>query len=271
MICLLHGYLLEGSGSNLWTRSVIQALCRTGQTVHLVCQEPHPEAYDFIAEAHVYHLDGRVETRLSRAVPYPGKCIMHKPQLGDTLPVYVWDEYEEYSRVVPMVDLADDEIESYLQRNEAVVREVVRSAGITVIQANHVVLMSVVAQRISAETNVPYVVMPHGSALEYAVKPDPRFHAYATGALTNAARVLVSADELGDRVVKMFPNIPALRDKIGEVRVGVDTGGFQPVDRERRPAGARPLARSNGAPDGSPRAGPVAARGRGRDRGSREV
>jgi glycosyltransferase involved in cell wall biosynthesis len=235
MICLLHGYLLEGSGSNLWTRSVIQALCRTGQTVHLVCQEPHPEAYDFISEAHIYHMDGRVETRLSRAVPYPGSCIMHKPQLGDTLPVYVWDKYDEYPRVVPMVDLTDDEIEAYLRCNEVVVRNVVRSHGITVMQANHVVLMSVVAQRISAETGIPYVVMPHGSALEYAVKPDSRFHAYAAGALANATRVLVSAEELGQRVLDVFPNLPGLREKIAEVRVGVDTSAFQPVVRAERP------------------------------------
>jgi hypothetical protein len=30
MICILHGYLLEGSGSNLWTRSVVESLCRQG-------------------------------------------------------------------------------------------------------------------------------------------------------------------------------------------------------------------------------------------------
>jgi hypothetical protein len=47
MICILHGYLLEGSGSNLWTRSIIQSLCRQGKTVHLMCQENHPEIYDF--------------------------------------------------------------------------------------------------------------------------------------------------------------------------------------------------------------------------------
>ena len=36
MICILHGYLLEGSGSYLWTRSIIQSLCRQGETVHHV-------------------------------------------------------------------------------------------------------------------------------------------------------------------------------------------------------------------------------------------
>ena len=107
MICFLHGYLLEGSGSNLWMRSIIQSLCRTGHTIHLVCQEPHPERYDFIAEAHVYRLHGDVVTSFARDVPYSGRCIMHKPELGDTLPVYVWDKYEEFTRVVPDGRAAD--------------------------------------------------------------------------------------------------------------------------------------------------------------------
>ena len=242
MICLLHGYLLEGSGSNLWTRAVVQALCRTGHTVHLVCQEAHPEIYDFIAEYRVYGADGGITTRFARPVPYPGRCIMHKPLLGDTLPVYVWDKYEEFPNAVPMVDLPDDAIESYLQRNVDVVRRVVRDNGITVMHANHTVLMSVVAQRVRAETGVPYIVMPHGSALEYAVRPDPRFHAYASAALSEADRVLVSAPELAERVQSMFPGLPELRDKFGEVRVGVDTRGFQPIAREDRPANIEALA-----------------------------
>ena len=52
MICILHGYLLEGSGSNLWTRCVVESLCNTGHTVQLVCQEPYPERYECIAEAY---------------------------------------------------------------------------------------------------------------------------------------------------------------------------------------------------------------------------
>ena len=52
MICLLHAWLLEGSGSNLWTRAVVQSLCRKRETVHLVCQENHPERYGFISSAH---------------------------------------------------------------------------------------------------------------------------------------------------------------------------------------------------------------------------
>ncbi len=131
MICIMHGYLLEGSGSNLWTRSVVESLCRQGKTVHLFCQENHPDRYSFIMKAIRYHLDGSTKTFLDRDSGLPGRGIMHKPVLGDTLPVYVWDKYEEFSRVVPMVNLPTEEIESYLQRNCDVVRQVCRDNSIT--------------------------------------------------------------------------------------------------------------------------------------------
>jgi hypothetical protein len=38
MIVFLHGYLLDGSSSNLWPRSVVESLCRQGETVHLALQ-----------------------------------------------------------------------------------------------------------------------------------------------------------------------------------------------------------------------------------------
>jgi hypothetical protein len=61
-----------------------------------MCQENHPEIYDFICEAIVYHENGEIEIILNREPVYPGKCFMQKPKFGDTLPVYVPDKYEEY-------------------------------------------------------------------------------------------------------------------------------------------------------------------------------
>ena len=234
MICLLHGYLLEGSGSNLWTRCVVESLCMDGHTVQLVCQEPYPERYDCIAEAYRYHEDGTVETLFTRAVPYPGKCIMHKPQLGDTLPVYVWDKYDEYPNAVPMVNLDDAAIERYVARNVDVVKQVVVRHGVTAMHANHAVLMSVVAQRVCADTGVPYAVMPHGSALEYAVKPDPRFKRLATSALSDAGHVFVHGEEMRNRVKTILPDVHDLDEKFSVLPLGVHTAQFEPVPRERR-------------------------------------
>ena len=235
MICILHGYLLEGSGSNLWTRCVVESLCAEGHTVQLVCQEPYPDRYDCIAEADRYHEDGRVEPMFApRAVPYAGRCIMHKPQLGDTLPVYVWDKYDEFANVVPMVNLGDEAIESYVERNAGVVQRVVEERGVTAMHANHAVLMSVVAQRVSARTGVPYAIMPHGSALEYAVKPDPRFHAYATSAFSGAGHIFVHGEEMRSRVATILPAVADLDEKFSVLPLGVHTAQFAPVPRERR-------------------------------------
>lgn len=235
MICLLHGYLLEGSGSNLWTRSIVESLCRQGHNVHLMAQENHPERYPFITEARRYVGDAPPETIYRAHAAHDGCCVLHKPYLGDTLPVYVWDKYDEFPRVVPMVELGDDEIEDYLDRNVRALRRIVAENGITAIHANHAVLMSVVAQRVSAETGVPFAVMPHGSALEFAVRRDERFLRLATGAFTAARRVFVIGDEMRQRVHGILGAVPELDSKMSELHLGVDTGQFEPVDRAERP------------------------------------
>jgi glycosyltransferase involved in cell wall biosynthesis len=234
MLCIIHGYLLEGSGSNLWTRCVVESLCMEGHTVQLVCQEPYPERYDCIAEAYRYELNGTVRQTICREVPYPGRCIMHKPQLGDTLPVYVWDKYDEFSNVVPMVNLSDAAIEQYVQRNEVVLRRVVEERGVTAMHVNHAVLMSVVAQRVHAATGVPFAIMEHGSGLEYAVKPDPRLKAMATSAFTDAGHLFVHGEEMRRRIETSLPDVPNIEEKFSVLPLGVHTAQFAPVPRERR-------------------------------------
>lgn len=235
MICLLHGYLLDGSGSNLWTRSVIRALVRDGAVVHLVCQEPHPETYDFINEAWEYPVDGPRVKVLERETNYAGRCIMHQPVLGDTLPVYVWDEYEEFEHVVPMTEMDDHALEDYIHRNVDVVTRVVRENGITVMHANHALLMSVVAQRVSTWTGVPYAIMPHGSALEYAVKPDERLRRLAAEAFEHASGVFAISEEVANRAADAFGDrVTDLSSRLSRLDLGVDTSAFRPIEATER-------------------------------------
>jgi len=234
MIGILHGYLLEGSGSNLWTRSIIQALCKLGETVHFFGQENHPDIYDFISEAYLYEANGNVKTLLKREKIYPGTCILHKPQLGDTLPVFVWDHYEEFPNVVPMIDLSNEEIENYIKTYVDVLSTVVKQHQIKVLHANHAVLMSVIAQRINKELEIPYVIMPHGSAIEYAVKKDERFFNYAEGAFDQAKRIFVIGPEIQQRVKNLFPKMPNVQDKMIELNLGADTGLFTPINKNER-------------------------------------
>jgi glycosyltransferase involved in cell wall biosynthesis len=252
-IGLLHGYLLEGSGSNLWTRSMAEALVRQGHTLHIVCQERHPERLPFVSEAWVHDEEGarRVHRSDPRSQAISGRCVLHRPELGDTLPVYVWDEYEGFEQVVPMVDLPDAEIESYLQRNVQVVTRVVEEHDLTALHANHTVLMPTVAQRVRERTGVGYAVMPHGSAIEYAVKKDRRFHAHAASALADAGAVFTIGPEIRERLASVFG--AQAPPEMVDLNLGVDTTAFTLAEASGRPAQLERLFRRLEA---MPRAGP---------------
>ena len=234
MIGILHGYLLEGSGSNIWTRSIVRSLCKNGETIHLVCQENHPENYDFISECHHHYSDGSVETKLKQDVPYKGKCIMHKPQLGNTLPVYVWDKYEEFSNAIPMTELPNSTIEDYLERNTKTLLKIIKNYGLTSLHVNHAVLLSVVAQRVNKITSIPYAIMPHGSAIEYAVKRDKRFLDLAKKPFESAKKIFVVSKEMEHRILSIFQSVPNINQKMTHLNLGVDTSIFKPVSPELR-------------------------------------
>jgi glycosyltransferase involved in cell wall biosynthesis len=141
-----------------------------------------------------------------------------------------------------MVELPDEAIEDYLDRNVAVVERVVGAHGVESMHANHAVLMSVVAQRVSAATGVPFAIMPHGSAIEYAVKKDRRFHALAAGAFERAARIFVIGPEMRRRIKDVFPDQTGIESQISDLNLGVDTAEFSVVDRNDRSARIATLA-----------------------------
>jgi len=233
LIGLIHAFFLEGTGSNIWTRSIVRSLCENGETVHLVCQELHPENYDFIAECHYYSDNGSVETKLKRDVPYKGKCIMHQPQL-DVLPVFVWDKYEGFPNATPMTKLPNSAIEDYLQRNTKVVLEIIKNYGLTSLHVNHAVLLSVVAQRVNKITSIPYAIMPHGSAIEYAIKRDKRFLDIAVPPFEYAKKIFVISKEIKNRVCSVFQDLPDICQKMTLLNLGVDTSMFKPISPELR-------------------------------------
>lgn len=227
---IVHGYGFSGAGSNLWTRSIVRALCHLGHTVHVVCQESRPERYDFVAEAVAYDDAGAPETLFSRETPYPGRCVVHRPKLA-VLPTYVRPRTKS-SYVYSILDLDDESIEDYVERNARVLERV--GAEVEGFCVNHVVLASVAAQRAKERTGVPFGVLPHGSAIEYVVKKDARMHAVASAALEAADRVFALNGEMEGRLRDVFGDVPGLMDKVERLPVGVDTDQFDVAVRAER-------------------------------------
>ena len=92
-----------------------------------------------------------------------------------------------WSMLRPGQELPDAEIEAYLERNMAVLRRLLNDHGIEAVHANHAVLLSVVAERVCAESGLPFAIMlgitafMTGNAIQANTVADSRTSASASG------------------------------------------------------------------------------------------
>lgn len=238
-IGLLHGWLLDGSGSNNYVRELARALTARGNDVHLICQEPHPENFSRIGRIHTPAIDRSL------------------------MPVYVADtEYEGFSEVRPFSELvSDSRLETYLEDFTRGVLRVCREEKIEVLHANHVYPMPEVARRVKERAGVPYLVFPHGSAIEYTIKPSPELAVVAAGAIDAADALVIGNKTVTERLFGLFPgHAEAWRKKHSIVSVGVDPNLFEPVEKNKRDLVVAKL-RAEGLPKGGKTRARTSARG----------
>jgi glycosyltransferase involved in cell wall biosynthesis len=208
-ILIFHGYMLRGTGSNIYTANLARALARLGHEVHLVCQDRDAS------------LDG---------------VRIHTPDIHGLLPVYVKDPYEGFE-VKAFPELTGAELVRYLDANVAAVRDVAQAAGgIDAALAGHLVMGPAILARAGV---APFAAKIHGSALEYTVKPHPRFLPHAEEGMRAANCVLVGSRHTAESLWAALPDVDGLREKTRLGPPGVDTDEFRP----RAPAGgsASPL------------------------------
>jgi glycosyltransferase involved in cell wall biosynthesis len=229
-LLVFHGYLLRGTGSNVYNVNLAAALVRLGHEVHLVCQERHAADFDFVGAVADWD-SGRLEvTRVGEA-----SCTVYRPNIGALLPVYVADRYEGVE-ARPFPELTDAELDSYIDANVRAVEEVIARSGVDLALANHLVMGPAILARALSATDASYAVKIHGSALEYVVKPNPRFLPLAREGLARAAGVLVGSRHVAESLWAAMddPSLPS-RTRLGPP--GVDNHTFRP--RERTEALAR--------------------------------
>ncbi|HEV3319737.1 MAG TPA: glycosyltransferase family 4 protein [Solirubrobacteraceae bacterium] len=235
-ILIFHGYLLDGTGSNVYNARLAAALVGLGHEVHLLCQDRHPDEQPFVDAVGDWDSGGALRVRALREEV---RCTVYRPDVGSLLPVYVADRYEGIEART-FAECSEAEVASYIDANVAAVREVVARAGPDLALANHLVMGPVILAR-ALRGEVPYAVKVHGSALEYTVKPhSERFLGFAREGLAGARAVLVGSHHTAASLWAALadPTLPA-RTRLGPP--GVDVARFHPRDRERAVAGLREL------------------------------
>jgi len=221
-VLVFHGYLLRGTGSNVYNAELCAALARLGHTVDLLCQERHARELHFVDAIGTWE-GGEPRVEVLRE---PVRVTVWRPEIGGLLPVYVLDRYEgvEARR---FLDCSDEEIERYVQANADAVRDVAARAVPDVALANHLVMGPAILAR---GLGAPYAIKVHGSDLEYVVKRDrARFLPWAREGLAGAPTVLVGSRHTGESLWDAMGDeqLPA-RTRLGPP--GVDVAEMRPRD-----------------------------------------
>ena len=153
-ILLWHGYLLGGTGSNVYTRMLAREWSNAGHDVTVLSQEPHPERFDL------------------------GGATAVRPDVGGLLPDLRPRPLRGLRRA-SRPGLQPAELDAWVEANAAAVRALLPA---DVVFTNHVLL----GGPVGAATGAPFAVKAHGSELEYSMRGNPELSAVGRGGLAGA-------------------------------------------------------------------------------------
>mgnify|MGYP000669322918 CR=1 FL=1 len=253
-IAVVHGYLLRGTGSNLFTQNLCREFCRLGHRVSLFCQEPAPQDFDFVSCAFEFEPQGdRPALLWERGTPYAGKCDFYRPLLSGPLPVYVYDHYRGFT-VKEYPDLTPREIETYIECNRRALASVFAANRPDLVLSQHLIMQPVYAARaLRGLGRCRHYLTVHGSALNFSVRRSTLLRDYAREALTACDRVVCVSEAGREELLSFFSHDRSLEEKTAVIPVGVDVSLFSPLaEGESKASRLRPLlegplrAESNG-------------------------
>ena len=111
-VLIFHGYLLQGTGSNVYNAELGAALVRAGHELHLLCQDRDPFALDWVDAVGDWDA-GALGACAERRSPV--RATVYRPDIGGLLPLYVADRYEGID-ARPFPELSDAELDALHRR-----------------------------------------------------------------------------------------------------------------------------------------------------------
>jgi glycosyltransferase involved in cell wall biosynthesis len=194
-IFVWHGYLLAGTGSNVYTRQLTREWSRSGHDVTVFSQDRDPAQFDLGGAAAV------------------------RPDVHGLLPVFVLDEYPGYT-VKLLQDCSRAELEAWVEANAAALRD---RGSANLVFANHVLL----GGPVGAASGSRYVVKAHGSELEYSMRGNEELSRWGGEALADAAATLAGSEHIREVVAEVCGTV----DRVHVVPPGVDVDLWRPRPR----------------------------------------
>ena len=228
-LVIVHGYLLSGTGSNIYSANVAKTWKSFGHAVTVVCQDRKAGTLDFVDECFIG------TDNIPTNAPRPGSIRAVVPDIDDLLLVYVYNPYDGYT-VKAMGDSGCTiaEVDNHIEKTAAGLRKVL-AQGVDRILTNHAILSPVIAKRACEGTAhwAPYDVKIHGSSISFSLKQRPELIKYAVEGLAGCEKIVAGTayiSRLLDETFAVYSDEIGLRRKCVIIPPGMDPNVFQLVD-----------------------------------------
>ena len=227
-ILITHGYLLTGTGSNLYVNNLVRELVKKGEDVVLVCQDFDPSAIDFVNEWFDFdECNSTAVLKSRKETAFPGRCWCYRPNLNRFLPVYVYDHYEGFE-VKEFNNCSDAEVKRYVDQNVAAMSFILDKHEVEVVNTNHLVMFPYIAKLLKINFTFKFVITVHGSALNFTVKKDKRFEQFAIESLKVADEIVVDSLHADEELKEFLDEVGLgqFKQRIEIIPAGVDVNSF---------------------------------------------
>jgi glycosyltransferase involved in cell wall biosynthesis len=222
-IVILHGYILQGTGSNVYVANIAKAWKNQGHKVTILCQDRNAGKLPIVDEFILGTPDSKLKS------PKDGTIRVIVPNINNLLPVYVMDEYKGYT-VKTIQSMSDNEINKHINMVALVLTNIYTTQKVDKVFTNHALLSPAIAYKALKGTDIPYDIKIHGSAIEFSLVPTPRLMKYAKSSIENANNVYAGSQHIRNRIIEVFSSyceIDKINAKIKIVSPGMDPSLFK--------------------------------------------
>lgn len=228
-ILIVHGYLLSGTGSNLYVQNLARAFCDLGNDVLLCCQDHSASDYDFVNQVVTFSNDGDVMESVWKQTKYNGSCKVYLPKIGKYLPVYVEDDYEKFE-AKDVVKWGKNNIEDYIGKNVSAIRYILNEDKPDVVISNHLILQPICVSR-AVQGSIKHFIIVHGSAFNFSVRKSDYLKKLAIESIKASNGMIFLTTSSEKDFLRYF------REFKGEINTEIISGGvdlnlFKPLKEE---------------------------------------
>jgi len=224
-VVIIHGYILNGTGSNIYTTNLAKTFKSMGLAVTVICQDLQANNYEFVDEYF------GPNDKLPHNPPKSCTIRIIIPNIQKLLPVYVYDNYEGFN-VKTIPNCTDLEIQQHILMMTKFLYKIC-SHKIDLVITNHSIFSPVIASRALQNFNIPHICKIHGSSLTFVLKNHPKYKKYAIEGLKSCQYIIAGTKHIENYLYEIFKDdIIAkifLKEKIIIIPPGMDPEIFKLV------------------------------------------